>query len=74
MTAYDDFRFASADDLADFGGPVSRFNHNVAAIKLLKSLEAEGRWRQSTERWSSGLMGKAENAWKFALNAMKGRQ
>ncbi|MGH9937966.1 MAG: Eco57I restriction-modification methylase domain-containing protein, partial [Blastocatellia bacterium] len=43
MTAYDDFRFASADDLADLGGPASRFNHNVSAIKLLKSLEAEGR-------------------------------
>jgi N12 class adenine-specific DNA methylase len=45
MTAYDDFRFASADDLAGLGGPVSRFNQNVAAIKLLKSLEAEGRAR-----------------------------
>src|SRR5881409_219086 len=45
MTAYDDFRFASVDDLADLGGPVSRFNHNVTAIKLLKSLEAEGRAR-----------------------------
>jgi N12 class adenine-specific DNA methylase len=43
MTAYDDFRFASADDLADLGGPASRFNHNVAAIKLLKSFEAKGR-------------------------------
>ncbi|MGH9938536.1 MAG: hypothetical protein ACREAM_20035, partial [Blastocatellia bacterium] len=45
MTAYDDFRFALVDDLADLGGPVSRFNHNVTAIKLLKSLEAEGRER-----------------------------
>jgi len=43
MTAYDDFRFASTGDLADFGGPASRFNHNITAIKLLKSLEAEGR-------------------------------
>jgi hypothetical protein len=43
MTAYADFRFASADDLADLGGPASRFNKNIAAIKLLKSLEAEGR-------------------------------
>ncbi len=43
MTAYGDFRFAPADDLADLGGPASRFNHNIAAIKLLKSLEAEGR-------------------------------
>lgn len=45
MTAYADFRFASAGDLADLGGPASRFNHNVAAIKLLKSLEEEGRAR-----------------------------
>ncbi len=43
MTAYADFCFASADDLADLGGPATRFNHNIAAIKLLKSLEAEGR-------------------------------
>jgi hypothetical protein len=43
MTAYDDFRFTSAGDLADLGGPASRFKHNITAIKLLKSLEAEGR-------------------------------
>ncbi|MGH9766456.1 MAG: hypothetical protein ACREAB_03400, partial [Blastocatellia bacterium] len=43
MTAYADFRFASTGDLASLGGPASRFNHNIAAIKLLKSLEAEGR-------------------------------
>ena len=39
MTAYADIRFTAADDLADLGGPVSRFNHNITAIKLLKSLE-----------------------------------
>ncbi|MCI0392946.1 MAG: hypothetical protein MOB07_29795 [Acidobacteria bacterium] len=43
MTAYEDFRFAPADDLADLGGPASRFNHNVAAIELLKCLETESR-------------------------------
>ncbi len=43
MTAYDDFRFTSAGDLADLGGPASRFKHNITAIKLLKSLEVEGR-------------------------------
>ena len=43
MTAFADFRFALGEDLADLGGPPSRFNHNVAAIKLLKSLEAESR-------------------------------
>ncbi len=43
MTVYDDFRFTSAGDLADLGGPASRFKHNITAIKLLKSLEAEGR-------------------------------
>src|SRR5262249_14706682 len=43
MTAYADFRFASTGDLANLGGPASRFNHNITAIKLLKSLESEGR-------------------------------
>jgi hypothetical protein len=43
MTAYVDFRFASTGDLAYLGGPASRFNHNIAVIKLLKSLESEGR-------------------------------
>ena len=43
MTAFADFRFAPGEDLADLGGPASRFNHNVAAIKLLKSIEAESR-------------------------------
>src|SRR5262249_21674963 len=43
MTAYADFRFASTGDLAYLGGPASRFNHNMTAINLLKSLEAEGR-------------------------------
>ncbi|MCI0523645.1 MAG: DEAD/DEAH box helicase family protein, partial [Acidobacteria bacterium] len=43
MTAYDDFRFATDDELGDLGGAASRFNHNVAAITLLKKLEAESR-------------------------------
>jgi hypothetical protein len=43
MTAYDDFRFTSAGDLADLGGLASRFKHNITAIKLLKRLEAECR-------------------------------
>ncbi|MCG3143138.1 MAG: hypothetical protein HONDAALG_00459 [Gammaproteobacteria bacterium] len=43
MTAFTDFRFAPGEDLADLGGPASRFNLNVAAIILLKSLEAESR-------------------------------
>jgi N12 class adenine-specific DNA methylase len=38
-----DFRFHDSDDLSDMGGPASRFNHNVAAITLLKRLEAESR-------------------------------
>jgi N12 class adenine-specific DNA methylase len=38
-----DFSYAPGDDLADLGGPASRFNHNVAAIRLLKALEAERR-------------------------------
>ena len=41
--SFQDFRFASDDELADLGGAASRFNHNVAAIKLLKSLEADSR-------------------------------
>jgi len=41
--SFQDFRFASDEDLADLGGPASRFNHNVAAITLLKSLEADSR-------------------------------
>jgi hypothetical protein len=31
-----DFRFEPAEDLSDLGGAASRFNHNVAAITLLK--------------------------------------
>jgi len=38
-----DFRFESGEDLSDLGGPASRFNYNVIAIKLLKQLEAEAR-------------------------------
>ncbi len=43
MAAYQDFRFAPDDELADLGGAASRFHQNIAAIKLLKSLEAESR-------------------------------
>ncbi|HEX5083367.1 MAG TPA: hypothetical protein VFY40_15085 [Blastocatellia bacterium] len=38
-----DFRFEASEGLSDLGGAASRFNHNVAAIKLLKQLEAEAR-------------------------------
>jgi hypothetical protein len=38
-----DFRITSVKDLDDLGCPASRFQHNVAAIKLLKALEAESR-------------------------------
>jgi len=38
-----DFRFDHDDDLSDLGGAASRFRFNVAAIALLKRLEAESR-------------------------------
>jgi hypothetical protein len=38
-----DFRFEPGEDLFDLGGPASRFNHNAAAIKLVKRLEAQVR-------------------------------
>src|SRR6266545_2489199 len=38
-----DFRFDHEDDLSDLGGAASRFKFNVAAIALLKRLEAESR-------------------------------
>ncbi len=58
-----DFRFDSEEDLFDLGGVVSRFNHNVATVTLLKRLEASaqgcGQWRRSrtlpqarTSTWS----------------------
>jgi N12 class adenine-specific DNA methylase len=40
---HSDFRFDDSDDLSDLGGPASRFKHNVAALTLLKRLEAESR-------------------------------
>jgi hypothetical protein len=43
ITSAADFRFEPAGGLSDLGGAASRFNHNVAAITLLKRLEAEGR-------------------------------
>ncbi len=38
-----DFRFDHDDDLSGLGGAASRFKFNVAAISLLKRLEAESR-------------------------------
>ncbi len=38
-----DFRFDHDDDLSDLGGAASRFRFNVAAIRLLKELEADTR-------------------------------
>jgi hypothetical protein len=38
-----DFQFDSVNELRDLGGPATRFQHNVSAIKLLKSLEAASR-------------------------------
>lgn len=43
VTTASDFRFAPDEELADLGGAASRFQHNVAAITLLKQLEAEVR-------------------------------
>ncbi|MCI0524294.1 MAG: hypothetical protein L0Y75_03440 [Acidobacteria bacterium] len=42
-TGFSDFRFDRDDDLSDLGGTASRFRLNVAAIALLKRLEAESR-------------------------------
>jgi N12 class adenine-specific DNA methylase len=42
-TDYADFRFDRDYDLSDLGGSASRFRFNVAAITLLKRLEAESR-------------------------------
>ncbi|MGH9843330.1 MAG: hypothetical protein ACREEM_31710, partial [Blastocatellia bacterium] len=38
-----DFRFDSDDELSELGGAASRFRHNIAAIALLKRMEAESR-------------------------------
>ena len=43
ITTASDFRFALDEDLSELGGAASRFQHNVAAITLLKQLEAEAR-------------------------------
>ncbi len=40
-TGFSDFRFDHNDDLSGLGGAALRFKHNVAAIALLKRLEAE---------------------------------
>jgi N12 class adenine-specific DNA methylase len=41
--SFTDFRFDPDDDLSGLGGAATRFRHNVAAIALLKRLEAESR-------------------------------
>jgi N12 class adenine-specific DNA methylase len=40
MTAHVDFHFASVEELDGLGSATSRYNHNIAAISLLKQLEA----------------------------------
>ncbi|MBS1789697.1 MAG: DEAD/DEAH box helicase family protein [Acidobacteria bacterium] len=40
MTAHVDFHFASVEELDGLGSATSRSNHNIAAISLLKQLEA----------------------------------
>ena len=37
-------------DLVEFGGAVARFNNNLAAIRLVKQLEREGRWAREDEK------------------------
>jgi N12 class adenine-specific DNA methylase len=38
-----DFSFNSADNLEDLGSTATKYDNNVAALRLLKELEAEGR-------------------------------
>jgi hypothetical protein len=38
-----DFSFAAADNLDDLGSTVTEYDHNIAALRLLKELDAEGR-------------------------------
>jgi len=38
-----DFSFAAADNLDDLGSTVTKYDHNIAALRLLKELNAEGR-------------------------------
>jgi len=38
-----DFTFAAADNLDDLGTTVTKYDHNIAALRLLKELDAEGR-------------------------------
>ncbi|PYS88053.1 MAG: hypothetical protein DMF64_21560 [Acidobacteria bacterium] len=38
-----DFSFATDDNLDDLGSTATKYDHNVAALRLLKELEAEGR-------------------------------
>ncbi|HMV47650.1 MAG TPA: hypothetical protein PKD31_07855, partial [Blastocatellia bacterium] len=41
--AEQDFQFVQAETLADLGGAATRFAHNLAALRLLKELEAQAR-------------------------------
>jgi hypothetical protein len=38
-----DFSFSAADNLEDLGSTVTKYDNNIAALRLLKELEAEGR-------------------------------
>lgn len=38
-----DFSFAISDNLEDLGTTVTKYEHNVSALRTLKELEAEGR-------------------------------
>jgi len=38
-----DFSFAATDNLDDLGSTATKYDHNIAALRLLKELEAEGR-------------------------------
>ena len=42
-----DFSFSATDNLDDLGSTVTKYDHNVAALCLLKELEAEGRTEAS---------------------------
>ncbi len=46
-----DFAFDQGENLDCLGGPKQRFLYNLAAIELLKRLEAEGRRPTNPPRW-----------------------
>src|SRR5262245_56925270 len=43
LAEFSDFRFYNDYELSDLGGAASRFKFNVAAISMLKRLEADSR-------------------------------